>query len=87
MFSKSHKLRGSRRFVCQIKLARSITLVLMLIHDRIGLLWLRSYGMKIMSLRIFPKMNRFDYLGNGFARRELDGSDLTWYMHDPDELY
>lgn len=24
--------------------------------------------------------NRFSYLGNGFAARETDGSDLTWYL-------
>lgn len=24
--------------------------------------------------------NRFGYLGNGFAAREYDGSDLTWYL-------
>jgi hypothetical protein len=24
--------------------------------------------------------NRFGYLGNGFAAREFDGSDLSWYL-------
>lgn len=24
--------------------------------------------------------NRFSYLGNGLAARELDGRDLTWYL-------
>jgi len=24
--------------------------------------------------------NRFAYLGNGFAEREVDGRDLSWYL-------
>ena len=25
-------------------------------------------------------INRFDYLGNGFSYKEIDGSDITWYL-------
>ncbi|BCS27009.1 flavin-containing monooxygenase [Aspergillus puulaauensis] len=28
----------------------------------------------------YTTANRFGYLGNGFAAREFDGSDLTWYL-------
>ncbi|KAL3481115.1 hypothetical protein BJX99DRAFT_219065 [Aspergillus californicus] len=28
----------------------------------------------------YTSSNRFGYLGNGFAARESDGSDLTWYL-------
>ena len=28
----------------------------------------------------YTTSNRFGYLGNGFAARESDGSDLTWYL-------
>jgi hypothetical protein len=31
------------------------------------------------SLR-YTTTNRFGYLGNGFAAREFDGSDLSWYL-------
>ncbi|KAK1676414.1 hypothetical protein BDP55DRAFT_550601 [Colletotrichum godetiae] len=30
------------------------------------------------------KRNRFAYLGNGLSTMELDGSDSTWYLNDPD---
>ncbi|KAK1450664.1 monooxygenase [Colletotrichum cuscutae] len=30
------------------------------------------------------KRNRFAYLGNGISTKELDGSDSTWYLNDPD---
>ncbi|KAJ0306213.1 hypothetical protein COL516b_004667 [Colletotrichum fioriniae] len=30
------------------------------------------------------KGNRFAYLGNGLSTKELDGSDSTWYLNDPD---
>lgn len=30
--------------------------------------------------------NRFWYLGNGVSTRELDGSDCTWYLDEPDKL-
>ncbi|OTA70164.1 FAD/NAD(P)-binding domain-containing protein [Hypoxylon sp. EC38] len=30
--------------------------------------------------------NRFHYLGNGFSLKELDGSDSTWYLDEPDKL-
>ncbi|KAK1636390.1 flavin-binding monooxygenase [Colletotrichum phormii] len=30
------------------------------------------------------KRNRFAYLGNGLSTKELDGSDSTWYLNDPD---
>ena len=29
--------------------------------------------------------NRFAYLGNGFSVREIDGSDITWYLGDVEE--
>lgn len=29
--------------------------------------------------------NRFAYLANGFAARESDGSDLSWYLGDSDD--
>jgi hypothetical protein len=25
-------------------------------------------------------LNRFAYFGNGFSQREIDGSDITWYI-------
>lgn len=28
----------------------------------------------------YTTSNRFGYLGNGFAAREFDGSDLSWYL-------
>ncbi|KAI2467497.1 cyclohexanone monooxygenase [Annulohypoxylon bovei var. microspora] len=28
--------------------------------------------------------NRFQYFGNGFTQREIEGSDLTWYLDSPD---
>ena len=28
----------------------------------------------------YTTSNRFAYFGNGFAAREADGSDLTWYL-------
>jgi hypothetical protein len=28
----------------------------------------------------YTTRNRFGYFGNGFAARETDGSDLTWYI-------
>lgn len=28
----------------------------------------------------YTTSNRFAYFGNGFAARETDGSDLTWYL-------
>jgi len=31
--------------------------------------------------------NRFEYLGNGFSTRELEGRDQTWYLDRPDALY
>ncbi|OBT62459.1 hypothetical protein VE03_08629 [Pseudogymnoascus sp. 23342-1-I1] len=30
--------------------------------------------------------NRFRYVGNGISARELDGSDCTWYLDEPDKL-
>ncbi|KAI1080434.1 FAD/NAD(P)-binding domain-containing protein [Whalleya microplaca] len=31
--------------------------------------------------------NRFHYLGNGLSLKELDGSDSTWYLNEPDRLF
>jgi hypothetical protein len=31
--------------------------------------------------------NRFEYLGNGWTRRELEKGDLTWYLDEPEENY
>ena len=28
--------------------------------------------------------NRFQYFGNGFTKREVEGEDLTWYLDQPD---
>ncbi|CAH0042269.1 unnamed protein product [Clonostachys rhizophaga] len=33
----------------------------------------------------YTTMNRFAYFGNGFAAREGDGSDLTWYLGPLDD--
>jgi hypothetical protein len=33
----------------------------------------------------YTTSNRFGYLGNGFAAREFDGSDLSWYLGLLDE--
>ncbi|KAF2712993.1 phenylacetone monooxygenase [Pleomassaria siparia CBS 279.74] len=42
--------------------------------------WLYTYKKGV-------KANRFVYLGNGFSSKELDGSDTTWYLDEPDKLY
>lgn len=28
----------------------------------------------------YTTSNRFGYLGNGFAAREFDGGDMSWYL-------
>lgn len=29
---------------------------------------------------VYEKCNRYYFFGNGFARREIDGQDVTWYL-------
>lgn len=33
----------------------------------------------------YRSRNRFQFLGNGFTREEVDGEDLSWYL-DPEYL-
>jgi hypothetical protein len=32
----------------------------------------------------YETRNRFQYFGNGFTQREVEGGDLTWYLDNPD---
>ena len=35
----------------------------------------------------YIRENMFDYLGNGFSTRELNGNNQTWYLDEPDVLF
>lgn len=35
----------------------------------------------------YLSINRFEYLGNGFSRREATGLDSAYYLDDPEEGY
>ena len=32
----------------------------------------------------YETTNRFQYFGNGFTQREMEGKDLTWYLNQAD---